>query len=360
MVICTDFDYRETAACRYGTRASNSPATSTSPRHSRIASFAIGPTCSATARAASQRWMPPSIPRKGNAAQEGRLAEQLRLAYVGTTRARDRLMHRPAEQDRRDTAQARASGCRVSCRTSPSPPASSSETTLPGDIAIPTRVEKIDAVQCESEQRSPINRAGSSNESGVRKPAASCQPSSLPPVAAEVGQIIDFGQRIPLLGKEMTDVGNGLHAVIAAEFVNPLAEQERRPPRQGNPRQPPSRRPLEPRTDALAAARRFQRSPCRQYFAPSRIEVEAPLHHELDDGRAVRGLVDLVAETEHGWLIVDHKSSPQRKSTWREEALKHSGQLDAYRSVLEAAGRRVAACYIHFAVTGGLVEVKFG
>ena len=96
-----------------------------------------------------------------------------------------------------------------------------------------------------------------------------------------------------------------------------------------------------------------------QRFAPSRIEVEVPLGHELGDGHAVRGFVDLLAETADGWLIIDHKSSPQRKSTWRDEALKHSGQLKAYRDTLAAAGRKTAACYIHFAVTGGLVEVKF-
>ena len=43
-------------------------------------------------------------------------------------------------------------------------------------------------------------------------------------------------------------------------------------------------------------------------IAPSCIAVEVPLHHELGDGRAA--LVDLLAETDAGWFIVDHKASP--------------------------------------------------
>ena len=88
---------------------------------------------------------------------------------------------------------------------------------------------------------------------------------------------------------------------------------------------------------------------------PSRAEV---MEVALDDGRVVRGFVDVLAETEKGWLVIDHKSSPQPPSRWPEEATKYSGQLAAYKNALSAADRNAAACYIHFAVTGGLVEVR--
>ena len=110
--------------------------------------------------------------------------------------------------------------------------------------------------------------------------------------------------------------------------------------------------------ESVQTAQAFRRF-LQQRFEPTRINVEVPLRHELDDGRSVRGFVDLLAQTEEGWLIIDHKSSPQRKSTWKDEALKHAGQLLAYRDALAAAGYAVAGCYIHFAVTGGLVEVRF-
>ena len=76
---------------------------------------------------------------------------------------------------------------------------------------------------------------------------------------------------------------------------------------------------------------------CRSVFAPAAIEVEVPILHRLADGRVVRGFVDLLVETAAGWLIIDHKSSPQPKSTWRRDALGYAGQLAAYRDALLAA-----------------------
>ena len=87
------------------------------------------------------------------------------------------------------------------------------------------------------------------------------------------------------------------------------------------------------------------------------LEVEVPVSHRRKDGRVVKGFVDLLAETPDGWLVIDHKSSPQPRSAWAHEALKHAGQLGAYRDALVAAGRTVAGCFVHFAVTGALVRI---
>ena len=293
------------------------------------------------------------------ASEEGRqcevlgAAEQRRLAYVGMTRARDRLVLALPQAAERSAAKGKWMQSFMQEFAIPK----SNATLLPNGIRIPTRSEAIAAA---ADQRSAIayqprwflHRA---RQTQTRR---FLQPSSLPPVAgARIGQVVDFGERIPLDGNDMADVGAGLHAVIAAEFVNPLPEQAAIDRAEailvghcvGD---------LLSGADALAAARRFQRF-VNERFAPSRIDVEVPIGHELGAGRAVRGCIDLLAETPAGWLVVDHKSSPQRKSTWHDEALKHSGQLQAYRNALVAAGRQVAACYIHFAATGGLVEVVF-
>ena len=112
------------------------------------------------------------------------------------------------------------------------------------------------------------------------------------------------------------------------------------------PWSPPScsiRSPRRPHTDqrinaadAVAAAGRFHAF-LQERFAPAAIEVEVPILHRLADGRVVRGFVDLLAKTAAGWLIIDHKSSPQPKSTWRRDALGYAGQLAAYRDALLAA-----------------------
>src|SRR5690606_25455180 len=109
----------------------------------------------------------------------------------------------------------------------------------------------------------------------------------------------------------------------------------------------------------LAAAERFRAAVAKR-FAPRRIHVEYPIVHVLADGRVVRGAIDVLLETEDGVVVIDHKSSPRPRSEWNEDALEHSGQLDAYRRAPAAAGLPVAGCWIHFPVSGGLLRVDVG
>jgi len=50
---------------------------------------------------------------------------------------------------------------------------------------------------------------------------------------------------------------------------------------------------------------------------------------------------------------------PRARSDWEEIALRYSGQLEAYaEGINRAMDKPVIARYIHFAVTGGMVEVR--
>ena len=357
VVICTDFDYRETRVPVWDTRIELTGnfdiAAPLADRQLRYWPNVFG-----TRKSGLPALEAIVDSEEGQRCEEQRLDEQLRLAYVGMTRARDRLVLALPSKIA-ESGPGKGIWLQSFMQDFAVPAGNSGETTLPGGITIPTRVEIIDSEQDEpQDQREEYQPRWFERRARRRQTRRFVQPSSLPPVAAEVGQVIDFGERIPLLGSGMTDVDSGLHAVIAAEFVNPLSERE------GIARAEKilvghRMEGFVSGADALAAARRF-RDFVTDHFAPSRIEVEVPIHHELGDGRAIRGLVDLLVETDAGWLAIDHESSPQRKPTWQDKALMHSGQLDANRKALEAAGRRVAACYIHFAVTGGMVEVKFG
>ena len=285
---------------------------------------------------------------EGDRCRERTLAEQRRLAYVGMTRARDRLIFALSDAKLRDDAWLQSF---VQDYAIPQ----GSELKLPSGQTIPTQCETI---QSTDEHRPPGSYRPRWFEVRERKqhPRRFVQPSAAAPVAdAAIGKITEFGQRIKLRGDRMTDIGNGLHAVIAAEFVNPLrgnAAIERSAGILAGHRIDA----LLEAADATTMAQRF-RLFINETFKPIRVDVEVPVRHELGDGRSVAGFVDLLAQTENGWLVIDHKSSPQPKSTWRTEALAHAGQLTAYRDALAAAGYVVAGCYIHFAVTGGLVEV---
>ena len=68
--------------------------------------------------------------------------------------------------------------------------------------------------------------------------------------------------------------------------------------------------------------------------------------------------MDLLLETDQGWVLIDHKSFPGKRSDWASKAISFSGQLALYREALENLGKEVASLWIHFAVSGGLVEIK--
>jgi len=58
--------------------------------------------------------------------------------------------------------------------------------------------------------------------------------------------------------------------------------------------------------------------------------------------------------------IIDHKSNLQAASEWQTIALKYSGQLALYKEAVEAITQKpVIGCWIHFAVTGGILKLTF-
>ena len=274
-------------------------------------------------------------------------AEQRRLAYVGMTRARDRLVIAVPPKFPRDA-------WFHSFRTDFAIPTADS-LRLPNGETTPSRAEVVELGTTEPDPL-PYSPRWFERRERVDYPPKYVQPSSAEPVdGASVGDIIEVGERIALKGNAMADVGNGLHAVLAAELVNPLPDASAIERAEELLAGHGAAEHLDAR-DAIAVARRFARC-LEERFQVTSIQVEVPILHALDDGRVVRGFVDVLAETEKGWLVIDHKSSPQPPAKWPEEAMKYSGQLAAYRTALMAAGRDVAGCILHFAVTGGVVEV---
>lgn len=79
---------------------------------------------------------------------------------------------------------------------------------------------------------------------------------------------------------------------------------------------------------------------------------------QLDDGGLRQGAIDLVIETEEGWVVIDHKSNPQPAENWLDIAAGYSGQISAYKDVIEKiSDKPVIGSLIHFSVSGGLVEI---
>lgn len=346
VVVLTDFDYEEMSRLW-------------EPRVTQTAPFDIA----APLAGRAVRWWPDLFGRRtrgvparqrieeSDEAQECiRLAleEQRRLAYVGMTRARDLLAIALPDAKLRQ-------GAWMHAVDAPFLLPDGDVLELPHGTAVPSAVREFQAATGVA-AAGPFAPRWFEERTRVHFPRTPARPSDAQPVAsASVAEIVEFGQRIPVAGGDMTQVGNGLHAVIAMVLVNPDAAGavERARAVLEAHGVAASVRP----EDAVAAAQRFLDF-IRDRFRPDAIRVEYPIAHLLDDGRQAAGRIDVVLETDDGPVIVDHKSSPLARSEWESQALSHSGQLAAYQQVFEAAGRPAASTWIHLAVTGAAVRVE--
>jgi hypothetical protein len=275
--------------------------------------------------------------------------ENRRLAYVGLTRARDALvLALPTRPCPRDAWMLTFAGDYLL------PGDQAASVALPNGAKVPARIVKLGGESTGAERAAFAPR-----RLPARPPlAAPLRERTTPSEAgavddAEIAETAELGDRIPIFGSDMRLIGTALHAVIAAELVNPdradgLAL---------------TRALLEGygvatyvgAEHALGAARRF-RDWIERRFAPKRVFAEYPIVHRRADGRVVNGWIDVLLETEHGWIVVDHKSSPRPRVEWRDELCEYAGQLDAYREALEAAGKKVESCWIHLPIGGAALR----
>ena len=345
VVVLTDFDYEEMNRLW-------------EPRVTQVDPFSI----EAPLAGRAVRWWPDLFRRRTRGvparqaiedSDEGKecarlsLEEQRRLAYVGMSRARDLLVVALPEGKRRR-------GAWLTAFDAPFLLPDGDTLQLPHGTSVPTVVRDFEAASGTAAAEPFAPRWFEERPPGdfPRTPA---RPSDAEPVAdAVVAEVVAFGQRMPVAGGDMARVGDGLHAVIAMVLVNPEAagaEDRARAILEAHGAVDSVRA-----EDAVAAARRFLEF-VQERFQPTAIRVEYPVAHLLDDGRHAAGRVDVVLETDAGPVILDHKSSPLAESDWPAEALRHSGQLAAYRDAFGAAGQP-ASTWIHFAVSGGAVRVQ--
>lgn len=283
----------------------------------------------------------------GQRAMRQAKGEDLRLLYVGLTRARD-LLVMVIEKDQPATwldglgagwlrpgaVVSTPDGNRIDARTTQLTPPAESECSDPQ----PTYAWFTDGIECMG--RSP----------------ARLNPSRQKQSAVALGRIVEIGPRLPFTGSpNETDLGDALHAVLAAEILNQAH---------------PSRMATIERIlggyglsalirveEVIAMVDRFL-AVVEKRFDPKRILVEVPVASINSVGQRIEGVVDLLLETSEGWILIDHKAFPGRRSDWCTEASSYSGQLALYGEALRNLDLPLVQCWIHFAVGGGLVELN--
>lgn len=94
-------------------------------------------------------------------------------------------------------------------------------------------------------------------------------------------------------------------------------------------------------------------------FPDARWHVEIPASGNRAAGGDWSGAIDLLLQLPTGEVVViDHKSAPIRRKHCEEKARQFTGQLDAYRELLTSAGETVVSTWIHFPLAGVVVKAE--
>ena len=279
----------------------------------------------------------------GQIAMQQEIEESKRLLYVSLTRARDGLI---LTMNNKDT-----NGQWMDTLEADWMLPEAETLTLPSGEVIPT--QSIDLVPNETNTALPDYQPTwlTSDALATDKRPARVSPSSIAPLAtARIGEIIELGERLEITGKyDPATLGSALHAVIATTILGQNATHRVL-------RDHDMHNTISVEAADESAKRLIDR--LDEQFTPLHYYTEFPLYYTTDDGQVVSGWIDLLVETPEGFVLIDHKASPRARSDWEEIALGYSGQLEAYaEGINRAMDKPVIARYIHFAVTGGLVEV---
>ena len=284
--------------------------------------------------------------------------ENLRLAYVGWTRARDcvvlasrtgkagaGLLQRLGNQDKPLTVPAIDEGTEF--------------------VDLDWAGEPVRARVRHCAPAGPRPRAADSETTYVSAGPREFPPRWLQPSAAHeilespgvVATSETIGTRIPLSGSPSMDlVGSAIHGFLATD----------RPELDPGARLGIAAGLLErwDIADALAPAALLTASDALHTWVtrnwPDAVwHRELPILHKLPTGSTVRGTCDLALETPAGWVIIDHKSFPGSTAEATSRAQTHAPQLAAYAAAVRAATNRpILSCWIHLPVTGLVVRVE--
>lgn len=278
--------------------------------------------------------------------------EAKRLLYVSMTRARDLLvLARPQRRPR---------GEWIDCLEAPWLLAQEGAK----EVVLPTG----ERVEAQRWVLSPEDTGGSRRpkmgnlhwfQQAVRSehlPPLNFTPSASESTAAVLVEKCRIGERIPVvIDADMGALGTAIHACIALSFTDrrvPLEEAEvgRILTNLG----------VSALVSPVAVLRQIkalhawleQRWPGAKPFA------ELPVQSTLRNGQILNGRIDLALETDKGWVLIDHKSSPLAWEQWDRLVIEYAAQIDAYAQALEQGGaRRVLEKWLFLPVAAGGVRI---
>ena len=330
-------------------------------------------------------------------------AENMRLMYVGMTRARDMLVMAPYS-GRTLNPKGTQWLDELSIEGSPVmqlPDSVGHKQLLVGDSEHRVRIRQFagsiesaaqDKLQNRIEVYDPLNeRKSSPRETYFLRPSSITTALSLssgtsassgtsessatpgaPPIydrrllaTGSISQIslsstvIDLGERIMINGKvDMSRLGECVHSFLAVDDAE--ADKTERL-KKANEICKIWQITQITDEDLLLMSTRLSRFLSSQ-FAGQEIQSynECPISARVEQQR-IRGVVDLLIESSNAFTIIDHKTFPGPMEQWESKALSFAPQLEAYKKALELtdSGKKVSALYIHMPIVGKIIELMY-
>lgn len=274
--------------------------------------------------------------------------ENLRLLYVGWTRARDRVVLASREGKLLESGFNTISGEGGALLLRE--PDADGVTSWAGQ-ALEVKIRSAGVTEGEP---IAIEPGDGYVPSGPREYApATVNPSLLRQVGT-LGEPEPLGHGVAVMAPAKgTAIGDACHAFFAADAPGP-----------GPERHAMAERLLHAhgaaqaiRAEELVSASTALREWCERRWSGATLRREWPVRHRLADGSELNGYVDMVLETEPGLVVIDHKCLAGSREEALASATHYHGQLEAYAQALAAAtGQPVTERWLHLVLQGLMVR----
>jgi ATP-dependent exoDNAse (exonuclease V) beta subunit len=181
-------------------------------------------------------------------------------------------------------------------------------------------------------------------------------PSQASPVKGAVDETVQLGARITVdRNADPALLGTAVHACLAAFLVShdtPLVERDVYAilVRHGIDKAVAAQDVL----GQIAAVYSWLKA----RWPNAKMSVEIPITHNLPTKQISSGRIDLLLETDRGWVLIDHKAGGQNSSQWESLAADYGGQLVAYSTAIETCtGKPVTESWLLLPVSSAAIRV---
>jgi len=288
----------------------------------------------------------------GIACQIREIEESKRLLYVSMTRARDLLIIPLPKVKKADTW--------METLNSEWMLPTDSEMILPNGKKIPTACRLFDTQDSETYYESPPYQPYwfVPREEKTEKFPALIHPSNMEEVKdAKIIESKKIGMQLDINGSpNMNLIGQAMHNLFAAEIIN-----NRKDDSYSTAARIIERFGVEKYLELKDAVSytNFFINHIKSFFNPLVIYAEYPVQNNLNNGQLVKGWIDVLMNTNDGWVILDHKFIKKSDKS-NSETLKYSGQLLAYKEAIEANVEGIVKkTYIHLPLIGQIISISF-